>query len=204
MGTGRPARVPGVEVLGTVVRLQVQRSRLKLGERGARRYDPAPLREVEALEIGPRGVLGLVPGEEPVIDVHNADHPDTRNVKLANGLSLLPQPHYGLMRQRFGAHLHDGIAGENLLLATEGPLTEDDLGGSVVLETADGRVLELSDVMVAAPCVEFTRFALGRSDLAVDDDILQAMPALDDGVRGFYATARGTGRVRRGCRLLRR
>jgi hypothetical protein len=192
-----------VEVLGTVVRLQVQRSRLKVGERGARRYDPAPLLEVEALDVGPRGVHGVAAGGHRVVDVHHADHPDTRNVKLTNGLSLLPQPHYPLMRQRFGPHMEDGVAGENVLLATAGPLTEPDLAGPLVLETADGGGLELTGVMVAAPCVEFTRFALGRGDLAVDDDILDAMPALEDGVRGFYATALGTGRVTLGARLLR-
>jgi hypothetical protein len=35
-----------VDVLGTVVRLQVQRSRLKPGPRSTRVYDPAPLLEV--------------------------------------------------------------------------------------------------------------------------------------------------------------
>ena len=71
-----------MELIGTVVRLQVQRSRLKPGEKTQRVYDPAPLLEVDELQVTPRGVLG--PGG--LLDVHHADHADTRNVKLRNGL----------------------------------------------------------------------------------------------------------------------
>ena len=53
VGTG----LVGTGLVGTVVRLQVQRSRLKPGQRGARTYDPAPLLEVPALDVGPDGFL---------------------------------------------------------------------------------------------------------------------------------------------------
>lgn len=192
-----------MEHIGTVVRLQVQRSRLKPGERGARVYDPAPLLEVEALEIGPRGVVGLT-AEGPVLDVHHADHPDTRNVKLLNGLSLLPQAHYAVMRARFGRHMADGMAGESLLLETGGPWAADFLTGPLALETADGGLLELTDPMVASPCVEFSRFCLGRAIGPVDDEVQDAMTDLDGGVRGFYVRTAGTARVVAGARLFRR
>jgi hypothetical protein len=192
-----------MEVLGTVVRLQVQRSRLKPGERGARRYDPAPLLEVPVLEIGPRGVVGIDASGARVVDVHHADHPDSRNVKLTNGLSLLPRPHYALMRERFGPRLRDGIAGESLLLDTPGPLAEADLAGRLGLETPDGARVELVSVQAAAPCVEFTRFALGREDFEVDDEVQSAMPLLDGGMRGFYAVPLGTCLVAAGTRLVR-
>jgi hypothetical protein len=192
-----------MEVLGTVARLQVQRGRLKPGPRGARRYDPAPLLQVEALEIGPRGVVGVAADGERLVDVHHADHPDTRNVKLRNGVSLLPRPHYALLRERFGPGMRDGVAGESILLDTEGPLAEGDLSGRLALETTDGAFLELAGVTVASPCVEFTRFVLGRQDLDVDDEVRMAMPALDGGMRGFYVTALGAGRIEKGARLLR-
>lgn len=44
-----------MDVIGTVVRLQGQRSRLKPGAAATRVYDPEPLLEVSALEVGPRG-----------------------------------------------------------------------------------------------------------------------------------------------------
>ena len=191
-----------VELIGTVVRLQVQRSRLKPGERGQRVYDPAPLLQVDELEIGPRGVRGVV-GAERVLDVHHADHPDSRNRRLANGLSVLPQAHYAALRARYGDHLADGAAGESLLLDTAGPLTEDDLAGDLVLETADRPGLQLSGATAAPPCVEFSRFALRMPVGAVDDRLRTALADLDGGARGFYLAVAGEGRVRAGARLLR-
>jgi hypothetical protein len=192
----------GLTPLGTVARLQVQRSRLKTGPRGARVYDPAPLLEVAALEVGPRGVVGQT-SDGPLLDVHHADHPDSRNVRLANGLSLLPRAHATALRARYGPHLVDGTAGESLLLDTEGPWTEADLGGALWLETVDGGLLELGQVVAAPPCVEFSRFCLRLPVGPVGPDVSQALVDLDGGARGFYAQVRGSGRVERGARLLR-
>jgi hypothetical protein len=191
-----------MDVLGTVVRVQVQRSRLKPGPRGSRVYDPSPLLEVPALDVGPRGVVGVTE-TGPVLDVHHADHPDSRNVQLRNGLSLLPKAHYAALRDRFGRHLVDGAAGESVLLDTAGPWTMDALSGSLALETADGDLLPLVEPMAAAPCVEFTRFCLQRPPGPDDDELAAALPELDGGVRGFYVRTEGTGRVEAGCRLLR-
>jgi len=196
-----------VELIGTVVRLQVQRSRLKPGGRGRRVYDPAPLLEVDELEVGPRGVTGLPgvgsDGGERVLDVHHADHPDSRNRRLANGLSVLPRAHYRQLRERYGAHLADGVAGESLLLDTPGPLTEDDLAGPLLLETVDGPALPLSGAAAAPPCVEFSRFVLRLPVGVVDDSVRTALVDLDGGARGFYLEVGGEGRVRAGARLLR-
>jgi hypothetical protein len=192
-----------VTVLGTVVRVQVQRSRLKPGERGQRRYDPAPLLEVAALDVGPRGVVGQGP-DGPVADVHHADVPDSRNVKLVNGLSLLPRAHYARLRTRFGPHLVDGIAGESLLVETDGPWSPDALEGELLLETADGGLLPLSGGRPAPPCVEFARFCLGDDSLAAGDPrVREALADLADGARGFYVQPGGSGQVRAGA-LLRR
>jgi len=188
--------------LGTVVRLQVQRSRLKPGPPGARVYDPTPLCEVQALDIGPRGVVGVT-ADGPVLDVHHADHPDSRNARLANGLSLLPRAHYERLRQAYGPHLLDGVAGEGLLLATDGPWVAQDLVGSLELETTTGW-LALTAAMAAPPCVEFSRFCLDDLEAAADGDAVRgALEGLAHGARGFYVTALGTGRVGPGARLRR-
>lgn len=187
-----------MQLIGTVVRLQVQRSRLKPDPRATRIFDPSPLLEVTSLGIGPQGVVG----DGSVLDVHHADHPDTR-YRGSNGLSLLPRAHYTRMRARFGDHLVDGVAGESLLLDTDGPWTLDDLAANLVLETADGGMLPLGEALVAAPCVEFGRFCLDRGPGPDDDELAAALDALDGGTRGFYLTTTGTGRVEAGARLLR-
>lgn len=189
-------------VIGVVGRLQVQRSRLKPGSPATRRYDPSPLVEVEALEVGPRGCRGLVDGAW-VLDVHHADHPDSRNVSLVNGLSVLPRRHYARMSARYGAHLSVGVAGESVLLETATDLVVEDLAGELALETADGDV-DVGDPLVASPCVEFCRFALGIPPGPVEDDVKQALVELDAGTRGFYLTPRASGTLRVGDRLVRR
>ena len=191
-----------MEILGTVARLQVQRSRLKPGPRGARTYDPAPLLAVTALEIGPRGAVGLTDAGR-VVDVHHADHPDTRNAALRNGLSLLPRAHYDRLRARYGPHLADGVAGESLLLDTAGPWRIEDLTGELLLETDEGSVT-LNQVVVAEPCVEFTRWVLGLPAAAgTPPEVLAGLADLGAGARGFYAVVTGSGTVRAGARLSR-
>ena len=206
-GQDRPAGRVGpstATVLGTVTRLQVQRARLKPGVAPHRAYDPGPLLAVPELAVGPRGVLGRTAAGAEVLDVHHADHPDSRNRRLANGLSLLPAAHYALLRQAFGDHLVHGSAGESLLLQTAGPWTEQDLVGDLVLETCDGPPLALLDVAPMPPCLEFTRFCLGREPGSpVDDEVLAALASLGDGRRGFMARPGASGRVSAGCRLLR-
>jgi hypothetical protein len=178
-----------VELIGTVVRLQVQRSRLKPGPATTRVYDPAPLLEVSALEVGPRGVVG-----DGVLDVHHADHADTRNVKLRNGISVMTVSRYRVLRETYGPHLVDGIAGESVLLDTD---HLDDLSGDLLLD-------ELAVVSEPAPpCVEFSRFVLGRGAGDVGPEVLSTLTALDDGARGYYLQVTGTATVRAGSRLFR-
>ena len=230
-------------VIGTVVRLQVQSDRLKPGKAPTRRYDPSPLREVPALEVSPRGVVGLTgdrahscnrapvgdpahpaapqhpaaprqpaaprhagdpahAGGERILDGHHADHTATRNVRLANGLSLLPRLHYARLRETYGPHLVDGSAGESVLLDTAESWGPDALRGDLWLETDDGR-LELAGARPAAPCLEFSQYALGREPGDAGPEVLAALADLDHGARGFYANATETGVVRVGARLWR-
>ena len=192
---------PVVTPFATVARLQVQRSPLKPRPAGSGHYDPAPLLEVEAIEVDERGCIGVLGGER-IVDLHHADHPASRNVRLVNGLSVLPRAHYGQLRARYGPHLVDGVAGENVLLDTEGPLTADDLGGQLWLEL-DGRPVEVTGAMAAPPCVEFSRWVLRRDDLEVDDELRVVLDDLDRGLRGFYLRPTGAGVLRPGARVWR-
>jgi hypothetical protein len=182
-----------MELIGTVVRLQVQRSRLKPGPATTRVYDPTPLQEVTELELTPRGVVGWADGAG-ILDVHHADHPDTRNVRLLNGLSVMTVSRYRELRKTYGAHLVDGIAGESLLLDTD---HLHDLSGRLLLDDLE--------VMAAPmpPCVEFTRFALGRGAGDVGPEVLTTLADLGDGARGYYLRTEGSVTLRAGSRLLR-
>ncbi len=121
-----------MERIGTIVRLQIQTASLKVGET-PRRYDPAALRSLGAATVTSEGVLGRHGDGSIVLDVHHERHRLSKNRGGANGVSLGFTAHYRAMRDRFGDHLADGIAGENILVETDRRFREDDLIGSIVI-----------------------------------------------------------------------
>lgn len=191
---------PG-ELLGTVARLQVQREALKHRRGATRAYEPDKIVAVDAVRVTPRGVVGVRPEEPDILDVHHGDHPRTRDRRGDRGVSIMSDADYRWLRERYGDHLTDGIAGETITL-TDGPeLRGRDLSAGVLIETADGGVV-LTHVQVAAPCVEFTRYVLRRApDTTVDDTIRATLDVLDHGARGFVAAATGDGVVTIGDRV---
>jgi hypothetical protein len=177
--------------LGRIVRLQVQTASLKVGAR-PRRYDPGPLLAVPAVRLTPEGVVGLTPDGQDIVDVHHRHHPASKNRDGENGLSIGFTWHYRAMRDRFGDHLDDGLAGENILVETDRSIDEDELAGGLLIAGQDGARLSLHSVFVAAPCVEFTRFALRwPDDVRPDRSVTEALKFLDNGLRGYYASYAG-------------
>ena len=178
-----------MELLGTVVRLQVQRAPLKPGTAPYRTYHTEPILGVAAWRVDADGVRGLV-DDEWVLDVHHPGHPRSRH-RGCNGISISSVADAAVLRDRFGPHLVDGAAGEGLLLDTDRPLAGRDLSGGLMVETADG-TLPLTRVEPAVPCIEFTRFCLGRpgpqpDEQPVVDDLLRRELAWLEGRRGFLA-----------------
>jgi hypothetical protein len=175
--------------LGRIVGLQIQRSSLKVGPRGDRYFDPAPLLAVEALYVTRTGVTVDPLGAQ--LDVHNELHPASKNVSGKNDISIGFTSHYATMRSRFGARIRDGIAGENILVACEQPIALDDLTGGILIVGDDGRRLELGHALVAHPCVEFSRYVL--DDLQAPATLVsETLKFLDGGTRGFYAVVEGS------------
>jgi hypothetical protein len=173
--------------VGRIVRLQVQTAHLKRGEQPRRWYDPAPITEIATLRLDDGGVSGVDATGTLHHDVHHRDHPISRH-RGDNGVSIGFTSHYGKMRERFGDHLADGVAGENILVESDDHLTAEGLGGSLLIESGDG-IARLDEVIVAAPCVEFTRFCMRwPRDARPDRTVTEALQFLDAGMRGFYAS----------------
>jgi hypothetical protein len=174
--------------IGVIKLVQVQRSSLKMRDGMRRFYDPSPLVEVDALHIEAGGVVGLLADGARIVDVHHAAHPGSRNRGGLNGVSVGFTAHYRSMRARFGEHLADGVAGENILVETARSVALADLGGRVMVRSRlTGATLLLDALQVAAPCVEFCHFAYGRADLAAED-VRDGLRFLHEGRRGFYAS----------------
>jgi hypothetical protein len=181
-----------VMYIGEIVQLQIQRSSLKIGKGRSRQYDPAPIRQVPVLDLDPGGVVGRDENDLPMIDVHHRDHPMSKNRDGDNGISIGFTSHYQQMRLRVGDHLLNGLAGENILVETGHTFTAGDLPERLVVETADGREIQLVQVMVAEPCVEFTRFAMQfPPDAQPDRSVTETLEFLRRGMRGYYATYLG-------------
>jgi hypothetical protein len=173
--------------IGLIKHVQLQRSSLKQGQRPQRYYDPAPLLVVERLLLAPGGVSAVSADGEPIIDVHHAAHPESKNRSGTNGISIGLTSHYRAMRDRYGAHLTDGCAGENILVESDHVWSIDELGAALVIHCADGQMVALASLTTAAPCVEFSRFAHLSAEPLTSDQLRTTLQFLDGGMRGFYA-----------------
>lgn len=174
--------------IGQIKHVQIQRTALKQGQKPQRYYNPAPILVVETLLLTPRGVIGVTAEHEQLVDVHNADHPASRYADV-NGISLGFTSHYQAMREKFGAHLIDGCAGENILIEVAEAFQLKALGKRLAIQSqVSGQWAYLEHLQVAAPCVEFSHFALNEL-LPVPAHVLrETLMFLDQGQRGFYAT----------------
>lgn len=190
-----------MRTIGTIARLQIQRSSLKTGEKPNRVYDPTPLLPVQRLTVTPDGVLGASADGGWMVDVHHRAHPETKNEDGLHGVSLGFTSHYAAMRERFGNHIVVGCAGENVIVTAERMFTYEDLAGGVAVVTADGTErVRLKVLQVSHPCRPFTGWALGgRVESAVLKENLQF---LDGGTRGFYCLSDGAGTIAMGDLLV--
>lgn len=175
--------------IGQVKLVQVQRASLKFGERPNRYYDPSPLLVVERLLASAEGAVGVTADGQTVADVHHTGHPDSKNIKGVNGLSLGFTSHYRQMQARYGGHVVDGCAGENIVVEAEQRFGLDDLSGRLAIQSAaTGQFVYFTQLLVAAPCVEFSHFCNRASSPLSAEELKTTLQFLDDGIRGFYTT----------------
>ena len=178
--------VPSREI-GTVVRVQIQRSSLKTGEK-PKVYHPAPLLAVDRLVITAQGCVGWPADGSALLDVHHLAHPAAKSPDGAHGVSIGFTSHYLRMRGRFGERVWDGVAGENILVQTDGTWTLEDLAPGVGITSAvSGETLWLTGLAVAHPCKSYSRYCLGLPE-ASPEELKAALQFLDGGTRGFYAS----------------
>ncbi len=169
--------------IGSIQFVQIQRESLKVETGGVRRYDPTPLLTVPRLRLTRDGVIGLTAAGEEIIDVHHTGHPRSRN-RADNFVSIGFTHHYTLLRERYGAHLTDGIAGENMIVTCDQRMTPQVLGAQIVIETQTGERILLEEVIPIPPCEPFSRFAAAR-DLSAPE-MKATLQHLSEGTRGFY------------------
>lgn len=173
--------------IGTVVRLQVQTGSLKKGVKPSRVYDPSPLLPVARLRLTPDGAVGIAEDGREHVDVHHVRHAQSKH-EPGREVSFGFTSHYAKMRGEYGERIATGCAGENVLLDSDRVWRLADFGRGIAFESAaTGRRVGLNAVIVADPCVEFSRYSLGDSD-APPAAVKPVLQFLGEGTRGYCFT----------------
>ncbi len=172
--------------LGRVKLTQLQPNGLIIKTPSGHFYDASRRLVVDRLLITPLGIEATTPDGEQVLDIHHISHPD----KAYDNDDLVCigfTSHYAAMRSRFGEHMVDGIAGENIIIECDQEIWPEDLGQQIAIENTDtGALTSLDMVSFAAPCDEFSHFAANSQDTRLPAEELKAtLQFLGNGRRGF-------------------
>jgi hypothetical protein len=139
------------------------------------------LASVPAFALSPEGVIAKINGGW-MVDSHHAAHPANAQPSHGRLLSVGFTSHYAAMAEHFGSATV-GDAGENLIVETDGIITEDQIAGGLLIERPGGNI-ELHQPVVAEPCIPFTRFRLG--DPEADLELVEPnREFLRRGMRGY-------------------
>lgn len=190
-----------MKLLGEVARLQIQRGSLTIGTGSTRYFDPAALLVVDELFLTAGGACAPAPDGSCLVDVHHAAHPFSRS-RGENTLCVGFSRHYDAMRARFGESFTFGCAAENIIIDGPAPrVTLAEVATGLLIEAADGHAT-LASVIVATPCMPFSKYAL-RDRQAPPETVKSTIQFLDDGLRGFYCAFAGpkTATIRVGAKV---
>ena len=177
--------------IGRIKLVQLQPSGLIIETPSGGFYDASRRLEVDRLQITSLGIEAITQEGEHVLDIHHISHLGKaydNNDLICIGFT----PHYDAMRGRFGQHMVDGIAGENILIESEEEVWLSDLGQGIAIENqdTDSRTL-LNLLSFASPCSEFSHFAMQSQDKKLPSHELKAvLQFLDKGRRGFLLVLR--------------
>ncbi len=172
-----------MQKIGRILLMQIQSASLKVGI--PERYDPTGLLIVDELLLSQPGVVGVTNDGRQIVDVHNANHPQTKS-RGDNGFSIGFTSHYESMRSRFGAHIADACAGENILVETDRMFSLADLRGGLAIEQKQtGEFIFLTDVEPVVPCLPFSTYAMNRP--LAQHEVKETLQFLMNGRRGFMA-----------------
>lgn len=177
-----------MQTIGTVKFVQIQREPLKLIHNPDAGYDDriyrtSPIEKMTQLQLTGNGILGIDDAEQVITDVHNETHPQTR-FRGDNKISFGFIQHYERMRGRFGEHIQDGYAGENIIIEANIDILTLDSNRRFFIKHED-TLIEMQNVIPAPPCRPFSIFC-AEEDLR-GRDLKEALQFLSNGTRGYYA-----------------
>lgn len=170
-----------MQEIGRIIAIQIQPASIKVGN--PQRYDPTRLLRVDEVLLAQPGVIGVTRNGQQIIDVHNANHPQTKS-RGDNGFSIGFTGHYESMRCRFGEHMVTGCAGENIIVKTNRMYQLADLQAGLAIEQAKtGAFIFLTDIAPVVPCLPFSTYAAHRP--LAPSEVQETLQFLMYGRRGF-------------------
>ena len=174
-----------IKELGKVKLVQIQPSGMTIDTPTGAFYDVTRRVEVESLVITPLGIEAALPTGEPVLDIHHINHPD--KAYKDDLISIGFTSHYQAMRERFGEHMQDGTAGENIIIEYNEEVWLDDLGQGVIIENAETSQRAVLEILrIATPCNEFSHFAANSQHQRLPAaELKSTLQFLNHGRRGF-------------------
>lgn len=172
--------------LGKVKLVQLQPSGLIIETPSGYFYDASRRVEVDRIQITSKGIEANTPKGEQVLDIHHINHPD----KAYDDDDLVCigfTSHYEAMRERFGEHMVDGVAGENIIIEYDREVWINDLEQQIAIENVETGHRVLLDVLsFAAPCNEFSHFAANsQHERLPAANLKTTLQFLNKGRRGF-------------------
>ena len=193
-----------IKELGKVKLVQIQPNGLIVETPSGDLYDATRLVEVDRLLITPLGIEAVLPTGEPVLDIHHINH--HHKAYKDDLISIGFTSHYAAMRERFGEHMQDGTAGENIIIESDREIWLDDLGQQVVIENAQtGQQTLLDFLRIATPCTDFSHFAANSQHQRLPAaELKSTLQFLNHGRRGFLlalADGQETAAVQAGDRV---
>jgi len=177
--------------IGQVKLVQLQPAGLIIDTPAGYLYDASRRLEVDRLLITELGIEATNEDGRHVLDIHHLSHPD----KAYDDDDLVCigfTPHYKAMRGQFGAHMVDGIAGENIIIETDDEPWRPDLGQGIAIENQETGSRTLLDMIsYASPCQEFSHFAMkSQNRPLLAKELKSTLQFLDKGRRGFLLVMR--------------
>ena len=175
-----------LHLLGIVKLTQLQPTGLIINTPSGEFYDPSRRVVVDSLQISPLGIEAITPDGEHMLDIHHIDHPD-KKYENDDLVCIGFSSHYAAMRARFGDHIVDGVAGENIIIQVEKEIWPEDLGQRIGFQSSETGDLTLLDVVrYAAPCEEFSHFVAQSQHQRLPAAELKAtLQFLGNGRRGY-------------------
>jgi len=193
-----------IRELGKVKLVQVQPNGLVIDTPSGKFYDVTRRVEVDSLIITPLGIEANLANGEHVLDIHHINHPN--KAYKDDLVSIGFTSHYAAMRERFGEHMQDGTAGENIIIECEQEIWLDDLGQQVVIENVETGHQTLLDILrIATPCNDFSHFAANSQHQRLPaGELKSTLQFLNKGRRGFLlalANGQDAAKIKAGDRV---